>query len=60
MTPEHTVLTTVLGVYPGFGDSFEQGPREGKVSVSGCVAFTTSLEALCTPRQPGSGQEPQI
>lgn len=54
------MVTIVLGMYPGFGDPFEQGPREGRVSLSEPGALTTSLEVLHTPGQPGAVVEPLI
>lgn len=54
------MVTIVLGMHPGLGDPFEQGPREGRVSLSKPGALTTSLEVLHTPGQPGTVVEPQI
>lgn len=54
------VLTTVLGMYPGFGDPFEQKPGEEGVSLSGCGGLITSLEVLHTPQQHKAVVETQI
>lgn len=54
------VLTTVLGMYPEFGDPFEQKPGEGEVSLYGCGSLITSLEVLHTPQQHRAVVETQV